>query len=1445
MVVKDLLIFVASSREMVAERNALAYFAIAHEDEFAGRGLRVRLSKWEYVDPTMAVGPKEDEYLKELRDSDGALILFQKVLGKFTRQEYDEALEYEKTGCRLQAHQILFKEGPGIVPSPELAAWRAELPADGYRCFSDMAGLEAEFLTLVNRLAGMRLCDAPSDAHVQHVTAFLVADDELAADRDAFADAILNLNDILAYRNLRVKMQFCSPGLGTAECHQIAAASEMMLVLYGRKVGVFGRDEIQRVYKRTCENDNPKRLYVFFRTEDEKELPPEFRAFRDSFVEDLGHFVCHYGVSDTLRLNFIMSLERYVGEQCEQQKKEIFSTVETPTATKFVGREAELVRLHQLLKILPEYPAGRLPVVLGPGGSGKSELIRAYASQFRFKYPGGVFQVDMEKVSDWDGAFRGLLDRTSNTGVRVADYLGLGKDNERGEEGAEGRGSRTYSAAQIREALLKTARQKGPVLVVLDNVEDCRTLLGDDGRFCKAFPVGVSERVQVNVVATARVCDVPQNGEGWAVELPLKDLLPEAARELILSVYAAEGIEEIAAVDEIAKLLEYRALFLRRVASLIKDRFSDKDTYVELRDALKARLLDTVSEGLKSLGEDDESRLPSVLWKYYCDRLEKMPLGPACIKLAQVASFFSPDGFPLHILRHLWKTIVASKAEKKFELALDILRRHNIFQSTDPVRIHRLDRAAILQTAKAEPGLEDSLGAALAAYGLLSKSDWVFLYEHEGVRKSLPTTLAQDGDFWTELLCTQPQFEDCCPWNVFDGDDWCSLLCSRPKFERRCRWEQLDGSNWCDLLRVQPQFTKHCHWGALADFERDLILEAQPQLAEFIPKDQRDAWAWASLLRIRPSLANTCPWGMLDGRSWALLLRDQPQFDSLCPWEILHGGDWASLLSVQPKYAHLCPWEILDTPRRFDSDWVNLLCAQPKFEVHCAWEKLTRKDWVSLLSVQPQLSDHCPWEKLRSWDWASLLSAQPRFADCCPWERLSGGDWGCILVGQPQFADRCPWEKLDGWAWRELLLAQPQFVRHVQWEVLDDLSWSRILAVLPKFADRCPWEKLGGEAWSELLRSQPQFACRCSWEKLDCENWRWLLSSRPQLAVYCPWKSLNGHDWSSFLSHLPWFADRCSWGKLDGGDWAALLCLQPQLAKYCSWVKLHGGDWSYLLSVHPQFADKCKWESLRGSDWSDLLCDQPQFADHCSWGKLNGNDWSALLCAQPQFANYCQWGKLDGRNWTMLLISYPRFSDQCKWERLKGGDWCDLLLDQPNLAEHCPWETLAGDDWQRLIVGQPQLAQYCQWKKLNGHEWKEVLVVHPEFSKLCVWEKLDGYDWRELIIAQPQFADQCQWEKLDGSDWRDLLRVQPQLIKHCMRDKLDGSDWRRVIAAQPQLAEHCLWEKLNGNDWIALLGVRPQFADYCPWIMLDEEGLNRLLRRQPQLAKWRVSKENA
>ena len=61
---KDVRILVASSRELERERNHLAFLVLAKEDEFAARGFRVRLAKWEYVDPKMTAERSEDRYLE-------------------------------------------------------------------------------------------------------------------------------------------------------------------------------------------------------------------------------------------------------------------------------------------------------------------------------------------------------------------------------------------------------------------------------------------------------------------------------------------------------------------------------------------------------------------------------------------------------------------------------------------------------------------------------------------------------------------------------------------------------------------------------------------------------------------------------------------------------------------------------------------------------------------------------------------------------------------------------------------------------------------------------------------------------------------------------------------------------------------------------------------------------------------------------------------------------------------------------------------------------------------------------------------------------------------------------------------------------------------------------------------------------------------------------------
>ena len=148
---KDIRIFVASSKELIAERNQLAFLVLSMEEEFAARGLRVRLAKWEYVDPKMTEERTEDRYLEEMYDSDAALVLFKTLIGKYTREETEKALERERGGyARLKAHRILFKEGDG-APTPELSAWRAELKEGEYGVFTDFAGLKAELLALVDR----------------------------------------------------------------------------------------------------------------------------------------------------------------------------------------------------------------------------------------------------------------------------------------------------------------------------------------------------------------------------------------------------------------------------------------------------------------------------------------------------------------------------------------------------------------------------------------------------------------------------------------------------------------------------------------------------------------------------------------------------------------------------------------------------------------------------------------------------------------------------------------------------------------------------------------------------------------------------------------------------------------------------------------------------------------------------------------------------------------------------------------------------------------------------------------------------------------------------------------------------------------------------------------------------------------------------------------------
>ena len=142
---KEIRIFIASSKELLPERNYLSYLTLALEDEFGKRGLRVRLSKWEYVDPRMTEERTEDRYLDEMYACDAALVLFRNFAGKYTREELDKAIAAERAGTtRLKAHEILF--AADCAQDSEAARLRSSLSEDACGGWSNQNELRDHFL---------------------------------------------------------------------------------------------------------------------------------------------------------------------------------------------------------------------------------------------------------------------------------------------------------------------------------------------------------------------------------------------------------------------------------------------------------------------------------------------------------------------------------------------------------------------------------------------------------------------------------------------------------------------------------------------------------------------------------------------------------------------------------------------------------------------------------------------------------------------------------------------------------------------------------------------------------------------------------------------------------------------------------------------------------------------------------------------------------------------------------------------------------------------------------------------------------------------------------------------------------------------------------------------------------------------------------------------------
>ena len=149
-------IFIASSSELKRERMELVdlMMDLNQEPSNKAKGIKLDPVLWEYMDSSMRAQRKEDEYLAELRKCEICIVLFWNILGEYTMEELDVAVQEMNAGNYPKQVFVFFKE-PAKSITPELTDLKAHfaerypsLPFDSFDSADALRRKVAEYVKL-------------------------------------------------------------------------------------------------------------------------------------------------------------------------------------------------------------------------------------------------------------------------------------------------------------------------------------------------------------------------------------------------------------------------------------------------------------------------------------------------------------------------------------------------------------------------------------------------------------------------------------------------------------------------------------------------------------------------------------------------------------------------------------------------------------------------------------------------------------------------------------------------------------------------------------------------------------------------------------------------------------------------------------------------------------------------------------------------------------------------------------------------------------------------------------------------------------------------------------------------------------------------------------------------------------------------------------------------
>ena len=390
--------------------------------------------------------------------------------------------------------------------------------------------------------------------------------------------------------------------------------------------------------------------------------------------------------------------------------------IPTTASANFVGREDELVKVHE--KLYEQNNRVAISAVSGMGGIGKTELAIQYANQYENDYSGGIC---------WLNA------RGGNVAGEIIQFIQQKMELEVPQK--DRRENVLTLEQQVAWCWLNWRPPEGSVLVILDDVAEYKDVK-------KLLPRTDSKRFKLLITTRLRRLD-PK-----FVDIPLDVLSEDESLSLLKGILGEEDTrieDELQTAKDLCQWLGYLPLGLELVGRYLLE---DPDLSIaDMLEELKEERLDQQAINPEPDYFDDQE-MTAKLGVQAAFNLTWLKLEEQTQHLGELLSLFASDTIPWKLVEKVsqglnWDSSNVDKAKKQ-------LYKFNLIQqipnNSSSYRIHVLIRDFLKDKLAQRPlGILTLIRKCLRAKLFNSKTandfEWAFVTAMAAIAKEIPQTL--------------------------------------------------------------------------------------------------------------------------------------------------------------------------------------------------------------------------------------------------------------------------------------------------------------------------------------------------------------------------------------------------------------------------------------------------------------------------------------------------------------------------------------------------------------------------------------------------------------------------------------------------------------------------------------------------------------------------------